>query len=73
MLLVFALMVGPAASAQHLTVRLGYGLLLSALLALFEAWAGIAVAWYTDWPVSFLISALSMTVYLACAGIGRRR
>ena len=72
-LLVFALMVGPAASAQHLTARLGYGLLLSALLALLEAWAGITIAWYTDWPVSFLISALSMAAYLACAGIGRRR
>lgn len=71
-LLVFALMVGPAASAQHLTARLGLGLLLSALLALAEAWSGIAIAWFTDWPVSFLISALSMAAYLASAAVGRR-
>nr|WP_321984116.1 metal ABC transporter permease [uncultured Lichenicoccus sp.] len=71
-LLVFALMVGPAASAQHLTARLGRGLLLSALLALAEAWSGLAIAWFTDWPVSFLISALSMAVYIGSASLGRR-
>ncbi|WP_428377316.1 metal ABC transporter permease [Lichenicoccus sp.] len=71
-LLVFALMVGPAASAQHLTARLGLGLLLSAVLALAVAWSGIAIAWYTDWPVSFLISALSMAAYLAAAALGIR-
>jgi zinc/manganese transport system permease protein len=63
-LLVFALMVGPAAAAQRLTSRIGRGLLLSAVLALLEAWAGITLAFYTDWPSSFWISALSAGVYL---------
>jgi zinc/manganese transport system permease protein len=66
-LLVFALMVGPAAAAQRLTSAVITGILLSALLALFEAWGGITIAFYTDWPSSFCIVALSGVVYLLTA------
>jgi zinc/manganese transport system permease protein len=69
-LLVFALMVGPAATAQLLTGTVATGILLSALLALGEAWFGIALAYYTDWPSSFWITALSAAFYLF-AGIAR--
>src|SRR5215475_7425295 len=55
-LLVFALMVGPPATAQRLARSLWSGLALSAGIALAEAWIGIAVAYYTDWPVSFCIA-----------------
>jgi zinc/manganese transport system permease protein len=71
-LLVFTLMVGPAAAAQKMTSRLGRGLLLAALLALTEAWLGLALAFYTDWPTSFCITALSSSVYLL-ASLPRRR
>jgi len=64
-LLVFTLMVGPAAAAGRLTTRLGSGVLLSAILALAEAWLGITLAFYTDWPTSFWITALSSAVYVA--------
>jgi zinc/manganese transport system permease protein len=63
-LLVFTLMVGPAAAAQRLTSGVGKGVLLSAALALIEAWLGITLAFYTDWPCSFWITALSAAVYL---------
>jgi zinc/manganese transport system permease protein len=63
-LLVFALMVGPAAAAQQFTRGVIAGILLSAFLALTEAWLGIALAYYTDWPTSFWITALSGAVYL---------
>ena len=63
-LLVFALMVGPAAAAQRFTSSVSSGVLLSALLALAEAWAGITLAYYTDWPSSFWIVTLSVAVYL---------
>jgi len=62
-LLVFALMVGPPATAQQLVTGLWSGIILSALLALAEAWIGIAVAYYTDWPVSFCIALLSGVAY----------
>jgi zinc/manganese transport system permease protein len=67
-LLVFTLMVGPAAAAQRLTSRIGCGLALSAVLALAEAWGGIALAYWTDWPSSFWITALSAAVYVAAIG-----
>ena len=67
-LLVFTLMVGPAASAQRLTTRLGTGIALSVGLALAEAWGGVALAYWTDWPTSFWITALGGSAYLA-AGI----
>ena len=63
-LLVFALMIGPAATAQRVTTRFGAGILLSAILALAEAWVGITLAFYTDWPSSFWITALSAGIYL---------
>ena len=66
-LLVFTLMVGPAASAQRLTTGVIRGVLLSAGLALAEAWLGITLAFYTDWPTSFWISALSAAAYLLTA------
>jgi len=63
-LLVFALMVGPAAAAQRLTTSIVAGVAVSAFLALFEAWLGITLAYYTDWPSSFWIVSLSVAVYL---------
>ena len=67
-LLVFTLMVGPPAAAQRLTTGLWAGLFLSAALALAEAWAGIALAFHTDWPVSFCIALLSAVGYFAALG-----
>lgn len=64
-LLVFTLMVGPAAAAGRWTTRLCSGVPLAAALALAEAWAGIALAYYTDWPTSFWITALSAGAYFA--------
>ena len=72
-LLVFTLMVGPTAAAQLLTRRLWRGLLLSAALALAEAWLGIALAFFTDWPASFWITALSGSVYLLALLVAARR
>jgi zinc/manganese transport system permease protein len=66
-LLVFALMVGPAATAQRLVSGVGAGVLLSAALALAEAWGGLTLAFYTDWPTSFWITALSTLIYALAA------
>ncbi len=66
-LLVFTLMVGPAAAAMNLTRRLPAGIALSAALALAEAWAGLTLAYYTDWPTSFWITALSGMVFFGAA------
>jgi zinc/manganese transport system permease protein len=65
-LMVFTLMVGPAAAAQRVTTGLWSGLALSAALALGEAWLGITMAYETDWPVSFCIALLSAVAYFVC-------
>ncbi|MBW0005947.1 MAG: metal ABC transporter permease [Hyphomicrobiales bacterium] len=70
-LLVFTLMIAPAAAAQRVTIRLWPGLLLSVVLALVEAWFGLTLAFYTDWPTSFWITALGAAFYVL-ALIGRR-
>ncbi|MCG7399194.1 MULTISPECIES: metal ABC transporter permease [Caballeronia] len=70
-LLVFALMVGPAAAAQNVTTRLSSGLVLAALFALAQAWAGLTLAFYTDWPTSFWITMLAAVVYGASL-LGKR-
>jgi zinc/manganese transport system permease protein len=67
-LLVFALMVGPPATAQRLATGLWGGMLLSAAIALAEAWLGIAIAYHTDWPVSFCIATLSALGYFLTRG-----
>jgi len=64
-LLVFTLMVGPPAAAQRITTGLWSGLFVSAVLAVAEAWLGLTIAFYTDWPVSFCIAALSAIAYFS--------
>ncbi|MGC1855315.1 MAG: metal ABC transporter permease, partial [Pseudolabrys sp.] len=71
-LLVFTLMVGPPATAQRVTTGLWSGLFVSALLALAEAWLGLTMAFYTDWPVSFCIAVLCALVYFACLALSMR-
>jgi zinc/manganese transport system permease protein len=67
-LLVFALMVGPPATAQRLVTGLWGAMLLAAAIALAEAWLGIAIAYHTDWPVSFCIATLSALGYFLSRG-----
>ncbi len=75
-LLVFTLMVGPAAAAQKLTTRLGAGIAAAVAFALAQAWGGLALAYWTDWPTSFWITALSAGGYLLASlprpGLRRR-
>ncbi|KAF1050544.1 MAG: High-affinity zinc uptake system membrane protein ZnuB [Burkholderia gladioli] len=71
-LLVLTLLVGPTAAAQNLSTRLSTGVALAALLALGEAWFGVTLAYCTDWPTSFWITALSALAYAASLA-GRHR
>jgi len=71
-LLVFTLMVGPAAAAQNLSNRLGTGIAIAAGLAVVQAWGGLTLAFYTNWPTSFWITALSAAVY-GISVVARRR
>jgi zinc/manganese transport system permease protein len=64
-LLVFALLVTPAATAQQITARPGRGLALSVLLALLVTWLGLGIAYFSPYPVGFWVTSLSFGLYVA--------
>jgi zinc/manganese transport system permease protein len=63
-LLIFTLLIAPAATAGYLTTRPFTAIILGVALALLETWFGITLAYYTPYPVSFYISALGFALYL---------
>jgi zinc/manganese transport system permease protein len=63
-LLVFALLVTPAATARTLTSRPAFGLVLSVVLALLTAWLGLGIAYYSPYPVGFWITTVAFALYL---------
>ncbi|MCL4530474.1 MAG: metal ABC transporter permease [Chloroflexi bacterium] len=63
-LIVFALLVGPAATANRLTPRPARAMGLAIVLGLIYIWLGIILAANTVFPVSFFVAALSFVVYL---------
>ncbi|MGF7236182.1 MAG: metal ABC transporter permease [Frankia sp.] len=63
-LLVFTLLVIPAATAQVLTARPALSLGLTVLLAVAVTWAGLTVAYYSPYPIGFFITSFSFGIYL---------
>ena len=67
-LLIFALLVTPAAIAERLTARPALAMLLSALLGLAFTWGGLTIAFYAPYPVSFFITSLAFGAYVVARG-----
>jgi zinc/manganese transport system permease protein len=63
-LLVFALLVAPAAAAQHLTMRPGLGLIIGVVFALVIVWLGLGIAYFSIYPVGFYVTSIAFAVYL---------
>jgi zinc/manganese transport system permease protein len=70
-LLVFALMVAPAATSLRLTRGVVSGVLVSIALAVAIAWISLTLAYGTDWPTSFWITLLGASAYLASGPVLR--
>jgi zinc/manganese transport system permease protein len=66
-LLVFALMVAPAATSLLITRRVLVGIVVSVVIAVAIAWVSLSLAYITDWPTSFFITALGAGAYLLAA------
>jgi zinc/manganese transport system permease protein len=64
-LLVFALLVTPAATAQRLVRRPATGIVLAVLLAAAVTWFGLGAAFFTDQPVGCWITVLGFAAYVA--------
>jgi zinc/manganese transport system permease protein len=62
-LLVFALLVAPAAGAQHLTARIPLSIAL--------VWIGLTLAYFGNYSVGFYVSTLAFALYVVCRG-GRK-
>lgn len=63
-LLVFALLVAPAATASRLTARPAAGLALSIGLAVLITWAGEGIAFYSPYPIGFWVTTLAFAAFL---------
>jgi len=63
-LLIFSLMVTPAATAQYLARRPQRAMIVSVAIALGATWSGLFIAYYTPFPVSFFITAFVFGLYL---------
>ena len=63
-LLVFALMIGPAAAARSFTRRPGYAIAVATGIALVTVWAGIALSYRTNWPLGFYVGVIAAGFFL---------
>lgn len=63
-LLIFALLIGPAATAQTVSRSIAGGVGLSVALGLAVTWGGLAAAYYIGYPASTWIASLSFGLYL---------
>jgi len=74
-LLMFALMIGPAAAARSFTRRPGHEIAVAAGIALVTVWAGIALSYRTNWPPGFYAGVIAPGFFLLGQGLAavRRR
>jgi zinc/manganese transport system permease protein len=63
-LLIFSLLITPAATAQLLTSRPEIGIAYSVGLALASVWSGLLLAYHIPWPPSAFITLISFALYL---------
>ena len=64
-LLVFALLVAPPACAQVITSSPRLGLVLSVGFGLVIVWLGLALAYFSIYPVGFYVTSLAFGLYVA--------
>ena len=71
-LLVFTLLISPAAAARALTDRPGTAVLLGVGFALVSVWLAVAVSYQTDLPIGFLVGGFGAVLYAGARLVGRR-
>jgi len=75
-LLIFSLLVTPAAIADLVTRRPGRAMVVAVVIALACTWIGLVIGWYFPYPDSFFITSIAFAGYvvtrLAVRGVARR-
>lgn len=72
-LLVFALLVMPAATAQALTARPRLSLLLSVVIAVVVTWLGLGIAYYSEYPIGFFVTTIAFVFYVLAQAVAFSR
>lgn len=67
-LLVFALLVAPAASAIRLTAKPAIGVVLSVVIAVVVTWLGEGVAYFSPYPIGFWVTSFAFAFFLLASG-----
>ena len=72
-LLIFALLILPAATAQQLTARPAHAIGYAVLIGVVCVWLGLLIGFYLPYPPSFFITTLTFLSYLATRPLGPGR
>jgi zinc/manganese transport system permease protein len=64
-LLMFSLMIGPAAAARSVSARPQLAMALAVVIALVTVWVGIVVSYESNWPLGFMVGTLGAFFFLA--------
>jgi zinc/manganese transport system permease protein len=66
-LLVFALLVAPAATALRLTARPVLGIALAVVIGVLVTWTALFLAYYVPYPIGFFLTSTAFAAYLAAS------
>jgi zinc/manganese transport system permease protein len=72
-LLVFALLVAPPATAQALLVRPGPSLALTVATGLVTVWVGLGISYFSVYPAGFFITMISFALYVLARAVAWAR
>jgi zinc/manganese transport system permease protein len=72
-LLIFALLILPAASAQQFTPRPARAIVYAILIAIACVWLGLLIGFYLPYPPSFFITTLAFASYVVTRQLGPMR
>ncbi len=72
-LLTFALLVAPAASAQQLTTRVGWSIALAVALAIFTTWSALTLSYFTNDALGFFVTTIALVLYAGARGVRELR
>jgi zinc/manganese transport system permease protein len=67
-LLIFSLLISPAAAARSFTHQPGRALALAVVIALLTVWGAIALSYQSDVPIGFFVGSLGALEYAAGRG-----
>lgn len=72
-LLVFALLLAPAATAQTITARPGASLALTVAIGVATVWVGLGASYFSVYPAGFYVATIAFAVYVSARAWARTR